>query len=153
MCCAVADVHQVAVIGLVLFANQFGGLVIFPFLPFMVHDFFPSTPKDQLGSCLRPALTIQGFILDSWRQHFISAGCARTLLWDASLSLTLQWGKLADKYGRRPILLCGIAGTLFAITLFGFRYLVALFRPQSCYTVAHRLRLSFSWFCASDVVA
>lgn len=40
---------QVIIVGAVVFADTFGSLVIFPFLPFMVHDFFPSTPTDQLG--------------------------------------------------------------------------------------------------------
>jgi hypothetical protein len=36
--------------GVVIFANTFGSLVIFPFLPFMISDFFPDIPKDQLGT-------------------------------------------------------------------------------------------------------
>ncbi len=26
-----------------------GSIVLFPFLPFMVHDFFPDLPKEELG--------------------------------------------------------------------------------------------------------
>ena len=33
----------------------------------------------------------------------------------------MQWGKLSDRYGRRPTMLTGIVGTLISITLFGFR--------------------------------
>ena len=45
---------KVAIIGAIIFADTFGSLVIFPFLPFMVKDFFPETPTDQLGTeCMR----------------------------------------------------------------------------------------------------
>ena len=40
---------KVVVIVLILFINQFGSMVIFPILPFMVSDFFPDVAKDQLG--------------------------------------------------------------------------------------------------------
>jgi len=40
---------QVAVLGMVLFAETFSQLVIFPFLPFMVHDFFPALEDEDLG--------------------------------------------------------------------------------------------------------
>jgi hypothetical protein len=50
--------RQLSIVSLVLFANEFSALIIFPFLPFMIHDFFPSTPLDQLGMsftrCLEP---------------------------------------------------------------------------------------------------
>jgi MFS family permease len=29
------------------------------------------------------------------------------------------WGKMSDKYGRRPILLCGAVGTIISALLFG----------------------------------
>jgi MFS family permease len=41
--------RQMLVICLVIFANFFAGNVIFPFVPFMIHDFFPTLPKSELG--------------------------------------------------------------------------------------------------------
>ena len=41
------------------------GLIIFPFLPFMIHDFFPDTPYDQLGfaaGILASSFHIGGFV-------------------------------------------------------------------------------------------
>jgi hypothetical protein len=70
---------KVAVVALVLFANQFGSLVIFPFLPFMVHDFFPNISKDQLG-IFCDALLFKGFILDFLPLLSILEVFVRTLL-------------------------------------------------------------------------
>jgi MFS family permease len=41
---------KVLVVSLVLFGNNFGSLMIFPFLPFMIQDFFPSLHRSELGS-------------------------------------------------------------------------------------------------------
>eukprot|EP00055_Hartaetosiga_balthica_P015297 m.89190 g.89190 ORF g.89190 m.89190 type:complete len:576 (-) comp8827_c0_seq1:107-1834(-) len=89
---------KVAVIGAVLFANQFATLVIFPFLPFMIHDFYPDTPKSQLG----PYAGILG--------SAFSFGSFMGSIW---------WGKTSDKHGRRIVMLCGLCGTLLASFLFG----------------------------------
>ena len=60
---------QVLVVVSLTFADQFGTLVIFPILPFMVSGFFHGLPVDQLGNyagilvgaCIResPSLTNQ----------------------------------------------------------------------------------------------
>lgn len=41
--------RQVFVVCAVLFAQTFSELLIFPFLPFMVHDFFPELEDDEIG--------------------------------------------------------------------------------------------------------
>jgi hypothetical protein len=40
---------KLSIICLVLFANEFSALIIFPFIPFMIHDFLPNVPLDQIG--------------------------------------------------------------------------------------------------------
>lgn len=90
---------KVLIIGAVVFADTFGTLVIFPFMPFMVHGFFPAIATDQLGlyvGILASAFSVGG------------------------LCGSVMWGKLADAYGRRPIMLCGLVGTLLSISMFGF---------------------------------
>ena len=48
-CGVLVDLAELMDTGVVIFANTFGSLVIFPFLPFMISDFFPDIPRDQLG--------------------------------------------------------------------------------------------------------
>ncbi|EGD74952.1 hypothetical protein PTSG_07177 [Salpingoeca rosetta] len=92
-------VLKVAIISAVLFANQYSGMVIFPFLAFMTHDFFPELDRTQLGTY---------------------AGILGSAFHCGSLAGSIAWGRLADKHGRRPIMLLGILGTLAAIVGFGF---------------------------------
>ena len=33
----------------------------------------------------------------------------------------LMWGSISDQWGRRPVMLFGICGTIFSELLFGFR--------------------------------
>lgn len=80
---------RVALIGLILFANTFNILVIFPFLPWMVRDFFPELSDTELG---------------------FEAGYLASAFHLGSFFGSIMWGRLADKYGRRPILLIGIVG-------------------------------------------
>ena len=86
-------------IGLILLSNGFSSMVIFPFIPFMVHDFFPSYGKDALG---------------------YKVGLLGSAYFAGSFCGSIMWGFLSDKIGRRPCLLCGICGTIVAVLLFGF---------------------------------
>lgn len=90
---------KVLVVCSVIFANTFGSLVIFPILPFMVHDFFPDTPRDQLGRA-------SGFLASSF--HL------------GDMAGAYMWGKISDTHGRRRTMLAGLMGTFVSITLFGF---------------------------------
>jgi hypothetical protein len=56
------------------------GNVIFPFVPFMIHDFFPTLPKSELGKshphvtmthCLVMKLLLQATMPDSLPVHII----------------------------------------------------------------------------------
>ncbi|KAL6043419.1 protein ZINC INDUCED FACILITATOR-LIKE 1-like [Balamuthia mandrillaris] len=88
------------VIMTVRFCEAVSTMQIFPYVAFMVKDFF-NYGDDQnnligykagyLASCFTLGQFLSGFL----------------------------WGWLADKWGRRPVLLLGTAGTLAAILLFG----------------------------------
>eukprot|EP00937_MAST-01D_sp_MAST-1D-sp2_P006963 g6963.t1 len=86
-------------IGLILLSNGFSSMVIFPFVAFMVHDFFPKYTDDELG--YKVGLLGSAYFLGSFMGSML-------------------WGWLADRIGRRPCLLCGVCGTIFAVLLFGF---------------------------------
>lgn len=47
----------------------------------------------------------------------------------AEFSTGFLWGRLSDRVGRKPVLLCGMAGTALSVLLFGLapNYYVALF--------------------------
>eukprot|EP01006_Ploeotia_vitrea_P051581 TRINITY_DN67579_c5_g1_i1.p1 TRINITY_DN67579_c5_g1~~TRINITY_DN67579_c5_g1_i1.p1 ORF type:complete len:601 (-),score=265.06 TRINITY_DN67579_c5_g1_i1:759-2486(-) len=91
-------VRQVALVGVVLFSNTFSELLIFPFLPFMVHDFSPELRKSELG---------------------YRAGYIGTAFYVGAFCSNFLWGRAADKWGRKPTMLCGIVGSIVSITLFG----------------------------------
>ncbi|XP_065901214.1 uncharacterized protein [Dysidea avara] len=91
--------RKAVVICLVNFSNQFGSLVIFPFLPFMISDFFPHLDRTEIGK---------------------KAGFLGSAYYIGSFAGSLMWGWLADVIGRRPAMLMGLCGTIFSITLFGF---------------------------------
>lgn len=38
----------------------------------------------------------------------------------AEFSSGVTWGRISDKVGRKPVLLCGLAGTALSMLLFGF---------------------------------
>jgi MFS family permease len=124
--------------GVVIFANSFASLVIYPFLPFMIADFFPDVPNDQLGTSPQ----LHSSKLDSPREVFgtgdqqlllgkhewLTAGllCIHVLL----NTDIMQWGKLSDHFGRRPTMLAGIVGTFMTITAFGFRLGIRVASPR-----------------------
>jgi MFS family permease len=90
---------KVMLVGLMLLVNHFSMFVIFPFLPFMMQDFFPRTPFEKLG-------LYAGILAGSFNVGALVAG--------------VLWGKLADRIGRRPVLLMGLVGTGTCVLLFGF---------------------------------
>jgi sugar phosphate permease len=57
----------------------------------------------------------------------------------------LQWGKLSDDYGRRPIMLAGIIGTFISVLLFGFRS--PLVRMMVMMLIDALLARRFGWRC------
>ncbi|XP_035675561.1 probable peptide/nitrate transporter At3g43790 isoform X2 [Branchiostoma floridae] len=90
---------QLSVVGGILFTHHFGASVIFPFLPFLTHDFFPYLKSNQIG---------------------YYAGFLASAYFTGSFFGSFMWGRLSDFLGRRPILLCGIVGSMLSSMLFGF---------------------------------
>ena len=101
-------VKKIAVLGLILAANNSSIWMIFSFLPFMVSDFYPDLNMKELG--YRAGFLGSAFSLGSFCGNFM-------------------WGLAADRYGRRLALLGGLVGTVISATLFGFSptFVVALF--------------------------
>jgi MFS family permease len=89
--------RQACLIGLILLSNGFSSMVIFPFLPFMTHRFFPALKPEQLG---------------------YKVGLLGSAYFAGSFGGSILWGFLSDRIGRRPCLLCGMAGTVLAVALF-----------------------------------
>jgi MFS family permease len=101
-------IAKVSLIGLILLVNNFSMFVIFPFLPFMVSGFFPDLEDRQLGY-------YAGYLASAFHLGALPSG--------------IVWGSLADRIGRRPVLLLGTIGTLISTILFGLSrsYSLALF--------------------------
>ena len=90
---------QLALLGTCLYGVLFSQNVLFPFLPFMVSSFFPSLPTSQLG----------------YRAGYLGAA------FPAGLTLSsYMWGRVADRWGRKPCLMIGLVCTCVCITAFGF---------------------------------
>lgn len=90
---------RLTVVGSALFVNQFGINMIFPFLPFMIHDFFPYLDKTELGH---------------------KAGYLASVYFVGTFAGSLMWGWISDRIGRRPVLLFGVTSTIACELFFGF---------------------------------
>lgn len=97
--------RKILILGLLLMANNCSIWMIFSFLPFMIHDFFPDYALTELGN--RTGYLGSAFSVGSLLGNFM-------------------WGIASDKWGRRPALLCGLAGTVLSSALFGFSSTFAL---------------------------
>lgn len=72
---------------------------IFPYVYFMIQS-FQITTDDQTVA--------------------LYAGMVTSVFAFAEFTAGVAWGRLSDKFGRKPILLCGMTGTGISMILFGF---------------------------------
>lgn len=91
--------EKVALLGMILAANNTSIWMIFSFLPFMVEYYFPFLTKAELG---------------------YYAGILGSAFSGGSLIGNVLWGVVSDRYGRRPALLLGLTGTAVCALAFGF---------------------------------
>jgi MFS family permease len=73
--------------------------MLFPFLPFMVHDFFPHLSREELGQ---------------------KAGYLGSAFFVGNFIGSFAWGWASDVFGRKPIMLTGLFFTIATELLFGF---------------------------------
>lgn len=101
-------VWQMIVIICIRFSEPIAFTSLFPYVYFMIRD-FDIAPSDA------DIAKYSGYLSASFA--FAQFLCC------------VQWGKASDKYGRKPILLCGLAGTAFSMLIFGFspNFWVAIF--------------------------
>ncbi|RCK60583.1 hypothetical protein Cantr_08472 [Candida viswanathii] len=101
-------VWQMIVIICIRFSEPIAFTSLFPYVYFMIRDFNIAPTEADIAKY----------------SGYLSASFAF-----AQFLCCVQWGKASDKYGRKPILLCGLAGTAFSMLIFGFspNFWVAIF--------------------------
>ncbi|KOS17791.1 putative membrane protein [Escovopsis weberi] len=72
---------------------------IFPYIYYMIEDFH---------------------ITDDANKISVYAGMVTSAFTLAEFATGVMWGKLSDKLGRKPVLLCGLVGTAISVLVFGF---------------------------------
>lgn len=99
---------QMFVVSLIRFSEPLAFTSLFPYLYFMIRDFHIAPTEKEISK-------YSGYLGACFA--FFQFLCA------------VQWGKISNKVGRKPVLLCGLAGTSFSLLLFGFstNYYMALF--------------------------
>lgn len=90
---------------LVVFVEAMFNSMLYPFVAFMVHDFFYWLPRDDPES-------------DSIVSFY--AGLVASCFSFAQFISAFFWGWFSDKIGRRPVLLIGMLGNIITAPLFGF---------------------------------
>lgn len=71
---------------------------IFPYIYFMIRDFNITDDESRIS---------------------IYAGLVTSAFAFAEFSAAMPWGRLSDRIGRKPVILCGLAGTALSMILFG----------------------------------
>lgn len=100
-------VRQMVVVSLIRFSEPLAFTSLFPYLYFMIRDF-------QIAPTEKEISKYSGYLALSFA--FCQFMCA------------VQWGKLLNRIGRKPVLLTGLFGTSVSLLLFGFstNYYMAL---------------------------
>ncbi|KAI7895104.1 major facilitator superfamily domain-containing protein [Mucor mucedo] len=89
---------QMIVISILLFSEPLTSTILFPFIYSMLKDFHLSDDEKEIGSY---------------------AGWITSVFFIAQFSTAIVWGKISDRYGRRPVLLTGLIGNSISTCLFG----------------------------------
>lgn len=101
-------VKQMLVVSVLRFSEPLAFTSLFPYLYFMIRDFQIAPTEEEISK-------YSGYLASSF------AFC--------QFLFAVQWGKMLDRVGRKPVLLCGLLGTSASLLLFGFstNYYMALF--------------------------
>lgn len=92
-------VKQMVVVSLIRFSEPLAFTSLFPYLYFMIRDFQIAPTEQEISK-------YSGYLASSFAFfQFLFA---------------LQWGKLLNRIGRKPILLFGLFGSSVSLVLFGF---------------------------------
>lgn len=100
-------VKQMLVVSLMRFSEPLAFTSLFPYLYFMIRDFHIAPTEEEISK-------YSGYLASSF------AFC--------QFIFAVQWGKMLDRIGRKPVLLCGLLGTSASLIMFGFstNYYMAL---------------------------
>lgn len=101
-------VWQMFIICIIRFSEPLLFTSLFPYVYFMIRDFHIAPQEKDISK-------YSGYLALSF------AFC--------QFLFAVQWGKLSDRVGRKPVLMLGLMGTLWSLILFGFskNFYMALF--------------------------
>lgn len=90
---------QMAVIIIIRFSEPISFTSLFPYVYFMVRDFNIAKDPSQISR-------FTGYLAASFAlSQFLCC---------------IHWGRLSDRIGRKYVLICGLLGSAFSLTIFGF---------------------------------
>lgn len=99
---------QIGVVLMIRFSEPLAFTSLFPYVYFMVRDFHVTKDPTQISRY---------------------TGYLAALFAISQFFCCIHWGRLSDRIGRKPVLICGLLGTASTILLFGFsrNFYMALF--------------------------
>ncbi len=90
---------QILIVALVRFAEPIAFTSVFPYLFFMVKDFGIAKSEGEIAQ-------YAGYITGSFAMCQVISG--------------IHWGRMSDKYGRKPIILISMIGSILGMIMLGF---------------------------------
>ncbi|OZJ03734.1 hypothetical protein BZG36_04148 [Bifiguratus adelaidae] len=100
-----------AVLSVCIFSEPLSSTILLPFIYFMVRDF--GVTEDDKGI---------GFY----------AGTIASAYFMAQFLTSILWGLLSDRFGRKPVLLCGLLGNTITMIMFGMSKTLAFAVLSRC---------------------